>query len=75
MRLFGWDQISEIVQNAEYTAPSAARYIVSDCGNPQCSGIYEYKQQHKHMPREVRLVEHTSIRVKVRNSRPYHAIV
>jgi hypothetical protein len=47
MRLFGWDQISEIVQNAEYTAPSAARYIVSDCGNPQCNGIYEYKQQHK----------------------------
>jgi hypothetical protein len=47
MRLFGWDQISEIVQNAEYTAPSAARYIVSDCGNPQCTGVYEYKQPHK----------------------------
>jgi hypothetical protein len=47
MRLFGWDQITEIVKDAEFSAPAAARYIVSDCGYPPVNGVYEYKQDHR----------------------------
>lgn len=45
LRLFGWEQLQNLVQMAISTRPCAAAYRVCNAGSPVVNGLYEYAGQ------------------------------
>lgn len=44
LRLFGWDQMHELIREGNAKRPLAESYIVSGAGNDDANGIYEYRK-------------------------------
>jgi hypothetical protein len=42
LRLFGWDQIHELIKESNFTRPLAESYIVRGAGNDDANGHYKY---------------------------------
>ena len=46
LKLFAWDQMGELVKEAEYTQPLAEKYIIYGAGCDFVNGIYEFNRVH-----------------------------
>jgi hypothetical protein len=45
LKLFGYDQLQELIRDAYQTRPVAHSYLVKGAGNPNANGLYEFKSQ------------------------------
>ena len=45
LKLFGLDQVQELIRDAYYTRPLARSYRVNNAGNPIANGLYEFSSR------------------------------
>lgn len=46
LKLFAWEQLNEMIQEARVTRPLASTYIVEGCGTDFANGVYKWVPKH-----------------------------